>query len=204
MWHEVLLEGEFFARLAELDEKIARQVAAAGCQHCGGRLHQANYERKPRGAGIAVCGERFPVRHSLCCGSRGCRKRALPPSLRFLGRRVYLEVVVLVAAALALVGPTLRAVREATPVPVRTLRRWGSWWTVDFPRSSTWIALRARFTPPPPETAMLPKSLLDWLAASRPRATASEVLSLAARLLAPATTTSVPDGSRFVIATVGD
>lgn len=203
MWHEVRLPGEFFAKLLEADEKVARQVAEAGCQRCGGRLHRANYVRKPRGAEIAAAGEAFSLRHSLCCGSRGCRKRALPPSLRFLGRRVYLEAVVLIAATLALVMPELRTLREATRVPVRTLRRWGRWWKVDFASSSTWIVLRGRLTPPPPQDAMLPKSLLDWLVASRPRATRSEVLALAARLLAPATTTSVPDGSRFVIAAVG-
>ncbi len=203
MWHGVRLFGEFFAALAEADMKIARQVAAAGCRHCGGPLHQGNYARKPRGAEVAGAGEAFKLRHSLCCGRRGCRRRALPPSLRFLGRRVYLEAVVLIATALTLVMPALRAVRVETGVPERTLRRWQTWWTKTFPRVPTWTVLRARFAPPPPEEPELPKSLLDRFAASLPSAAASDVLMLAARSLAPLTTGSVPDGSRFVYAAVG-
>jgi hypothetical protein len=203
MWHGVRLLGEFFARLVEADEKIARQVAAAGCRYCGGPLHQGNYRRKPRGAEIAGAGEPFRLRHSLCCGRRGCRRRALPPSLRFLGRRVYLEAVVLIATALTLVMPALRGVSDETGVPVRTLRRWQTWWTSTFPRLSTWTVLRARFAPPPPEEAALPKSLLDRFAVSLPGATPGEVLALAARSLAPLTTGSVPDGSRFVYAALG-
>ncbi len=130
MCHEAPLAEEFFAKLLDLDEKIARQVKVAGCQRCGGPLHRADYVRKPRGAAIAAAGEAFSLRHSLCCGSRRCRRRTLPPSLRFLGRRVYLEAVVLIAATLALVMPELRTVREVTRVPVRTLRRWGKWWQV--------------------------------------------------------------------------
>lgn len=197
------MAGEFFAKLVEADERIARQVAAAGCEYCGGPLHQGNYLRKPRGAGIAGAGEAFGLRHSLCCGRRGCRRRALPPSLRFLGRRVYLEAVVLIATALTLVAPTLRAVRGETGVPVRTLRRWQTWWTMTFPQLSTWTVLRARFAPPPPEESELPKSLLDRFAASLPSAATSDVLMLAARSLAPLTTGSVPDGSRFVYAALG-
>lgn len=203
MWHGIRLFGELFAELAEADKKIARQVAAAGCRYCGGPLHQGNYARKPRGAEVAGAGEAFKLRHSLCCGRRGCRRRSLPPSLRFLGRRVYLEAVVLIASALTLVMPALRAVRLETGVPVRTLRRWQTWWTSAFPRLPTWTVLRARFAPPPPEEQELPKSLLDRFAASLPSAAASDVLMLAARSLAPLTTGSVPDGSRFVYAAVG-
>lgn len=202
MWHGVRLLGEFFAKLAEADEKIARQVAAAGCRFCGGPLHQGNYVRKPRGAAMAGAGEPFALRHSLCCGRRGCRRRALPPSLRFLGRRVYLEVVVLIASALALAMPLAEG-RRVTGVPVRTLWRWHTWWTTTFPGLPTWAVLRARFAPPPPEEMALPQSLLDRFAASLPGATAGEVLVLMARSLAPLTTASVPDGSRFVYAASG-
>jgi hypothetical protein len=116
---------------------------------------------------------------------------------------VYLEAVVLIATALTLVMPALRAVRVETGVPERTLRRWQTWWTTTFPRLATWTVLRARFAPPPPEEAALPKSLLDRFAVSLPGATPGEVLALAARSLAPLTTGSVPDGSRFVYAALG-
>lgn len=204
MWHEDRLEAEWFAKLAEFDQKIAGAVAAEGCRHCGGPLHRSDYERKPRGGWCAGAGEAFTLRHSLCCGREGCRKRALPPSLRFLGRRVYLEAVVLLASAQVMVVSALRRVRAMTGVPTRTLRRWCNWWTEIFPRSPAWMQVRARFAPPPPDEATLPQSLLARLAASLGGApVASDVLVLAARWLSPVTTESVPDGSRFVHAAVG-
>jgi hypothetical protein len=199
MLHGAKLEEEWFAKLSDFDRQIAEAVAAAGCRHCGGPLHQGNYERKPRGGTIAEAGEAFRLRHSLCCGREGCRKRALPPSLRFLGRRVYLEAVVLVASALALALETLRVASEVTGVPARTLRRWHSWWTGAFPCSTVWTQLRARFVPPPPTESELPRSLLERAqAVLAPDASVSEVLLRAARWLSPVTTQSVPDGSRFV------
>jgi hypothetical protein len=202
MLHDLRLGEEFFAMLVAIDAEIARRVAAAGCSHCGGPLYQANYERKPRGADIAAAGEAFRIRHSLCCGREGCRKRALPPSLRFLGRRVYLEVVVLLAGAATQLVAALRDVRMLTGVPVRTLRRWTAWWRDTFPWSATWAELRARFRPPPPDETALSLSLLVRLGADlhdgAHAASIADICALSARLLAPATTFSVLDGSRFV------
>jgi len=207
MMHLRRLTVEFFASLEKLDMMIAAKVAAGGCQHCGGPLHQGNYQRKPRGGRIAPTGEAFTRRHSLCCGRRGCRKRALPPSLRFLGRRVYLEVVVVLASVLWQVLATTRAAEAASGVPVRTLRRWRSWWSEVFPGLPTWRELRARFVPPPPNEAQLPGSLLVRLGGNRPqlddtgdRFSDAEALLLSARYLAPVTSDSVVEGSRFVTA----
>jgi hypothetical protein len=201
MSHGAKLEEEWFAKLSEFDAQIAKAVAAGRCRHCGGPLHQGNYERKPRGGIVAESGEAFRLRHSLCCGREGCRKRALPPSLRFLGRRVYLESVVLLASALAQALETLRLASEVTGVPARTLRRWHSWWTGIFPSSAVWTDLRARFVPPPPVESELPRSLLERAEAVLGAGTAlSDALQLCARWLSPVTTQSVPDGSRFVVA----
>ena len=125
MLHDLRLGGELFARLLEMDCKIARWVASLGCQYCAGPLHQSNYRRKPRGAKIAETSEAFVLRYSLCCGREGCRRRTLPPSLRFLGRRVYVEAVVLVASVVALLLGSVRAASDAMAVPVRTLKRLG-------------------------------------------------------------------------------
>ncbi|MGH8897909.1 MAG: hypothetical protein ACRDZ4_13020 [Egibacteraceae bacterium] len=205
MLHLQRLAGEFFARLEKLDEMIAARVAAGRCRYCDGPLHQGNYQRKPRGGLIATAGEAFTRRHSLCCGRRGCRKRALPPSLRFLGRRVYLETVVVLASVLAQVMATAREAVAASGVPWRTLRRWGSWWREAFPRLRTWAELRAHFVPPPPDEALLPRSLFARLSAEVSRSAGAaeesagpEVMLLSARYLAPVTTGSVVEGSRFV------
>jgi hypothetical protein len=201
MSHESTLVEEWFASLVEFDRQIAAAVAAEGCRYCGGPLHQGNYERKPRGGLLAEAGEAFTLRYSLCCGREGCRKRALPPSVRFLGRRVYLEVVVLLASARALALESWRQARAVTGVPPRTLRRWHEWWTGIFPSSAVWTELRARFVPPPPMESELPRSLLDRAQAVLGAGTAvSDALQLCARWLSPMTTQSVPHGSRFVVA----
>jgi hypothetical protein len=199
MWHEACPVAEFFEKLLEMDHLLARAVASAGCRHCGGRLHRGDYQRKPRGGRLAPAGEAFTRRHSLCCGREGCRKRALPPSLRFLGRRVYLEAAVLLATAWAMVVPTAREALALTGVPVRTLRRWQVWWTEIFPTMPAWTVMRAQFVPPPPAEPDLPKSLLQWLAERSDHRGSVQVLHAAALLLAPMTTQSVPDGSRLVL-----
>ena len=191
MLHLARLAGQFFSWLEELDELIAAKVAAAGCRHCDGPLHRANYQRKPRGALIAPGGEASSLRHSLCCGRRGCRKRALPPSLRFLGRRVYLEAVVVLASVWVQTAATIGEAMKASGVPWRTLRRWAEWWREGFPRLPTWAELRARFVPPPPDEARLPESLIARLGSDLARsdgrqAALDNVMILAARCLAPA------------------
>jgi len=202
MLPDLRLEEEFFESLMVWDAELARQVAAARCPHCGGPLHQANYLRKPRGGLLAEAGEELRLRHSLCCGREGCRKRSLPPSLRFLGKRVYLEAVVLLASVVAQLEATLQAARVHTGVPRRTLRRWGAWWRGVFPTSRTWTEARARFVPPAPDAAELPRSLVARVSAELTEGLSappvSEVCAVVARLLAPATTASVTDGARFV------
>lgn len=204
MVHEWKLEVEFFEQLAVWDAEIAALVARAGCPYCEGPLHRGYYQRKPRGGLLAAAGEGSTVRHSLCCGRRGCRRRVLPPSLRFLGRRVYLEFVVLLASVMAQLTTALRQAAEATGVPRRTLRRWGSWWRSTFPALPTWAELRASFAPPPPDEATLPKSLWRRLESdlavehNRAEVAAADVGRLAARLLAPLTTGSVRDAPRFL------
>ena len=207
MMHVQRLAVEFFVRLEKLDEMIAAKVAAGRCRHCDGPLHQGNYQRKPRGGMVGAAGEESTRRHSLCCGRRGCRKRTLPPSLRFLGRRVYLEVVVVLASVMVEVAATARAAQAAIGVPWRTLQRWGSWWLDVFPKLQTWTELRARFVPPPPDEAKLPGSLLARLGGQEDRpednsdgGADARSLLLCARYLAPVTSDSVVEGSRFVTA----
>jgi hypothetical protein len=182
---------EFFGLLVGVDESVTEQVAAAGCLVCGGPLHRSDYDRKPRGALIAPAGEAFVRRFSLCCGREGCRKRATPPSLRFLGRRVYLGAVVVVASVVAL---TLRAageLRRPTGVPARTTRRWLGWWQGSFLKTVELITIRARLVGV--EVGRVPASIVGRLE-GRP----TEQVRTMLKLLAPLSTGSVPDGARFL------
>ena len=95
--------------LPRIDADLASKAQAAGCPRCCGRLHVANYPRKPRGAdGL---GDDYELRASFCCAVDGCRRRRTPPSVRFLGRKVYLGAVVVLASALAR-GPTKTSVTQ--------------------------------------------------------------------------------------------
>jgi len=85
-------------------------------------------------------------------------------SVRFLGRRVYLGLaVVLVSARQA--GPTAVAQRlgSALGVARRTLARWQHWWREQFPATALWRAGCAQFMPPVPE-AELPGALISRFA----------------------------------------
>lgn len=195
----IALGEEFFSQVLAMDAELCRRVAAGGCPRCGGPLHQAHYARKPRGGTFAAAGEAFSLRHSLCCGREGCRKRTLPPSFRFLGRRIYLEAVVLLASAAVQVALTLRAASIATGVPGWTLRRWGSWWRGAFARSTTWRQLRARLRPPPPDEEQLPRSLIERLREQDQVGMAGSGVCLgAARCLLGASTSSTVDFSRLL------
>lgn len=184
MWHGILSDSRFFATLTKLDEDLAAKVRAAGCG-CGGRLDSARYPRKPRG-GPSDLGSEYGWRLSFCCARDGCRRRVTPPSVRYLGRRVYLGVVVVLVTAMEQ-GLSVRRVAELNEhlgVGLRTLRRWRRWWRSTFVESRLWRGTRGRFLPPVEEGA-LPHSLLarfEGEAAAR----ALAVLEI----LAPLTTTS--------------
>ena len=68
----------------------------------GGRCIAATTRASLVAGGSPQPAEAFGRRFSLCCGREGCRHRATPPSVRFLGRRVYVGAVVIVASAIAL------------------------------------------------------------------------------------------------------
>jgi hypothetical protein len=95
MFDQIVLGGEFFEGLVAMDVAIVERATARSCRYCGGRLHRGDYPRKPRGGLIGRAGESFRRRFSLCCGREGCRRRSTPPSVRLLGRRVYLGAVVM-------------------------------------------------------------------------------------------------------------
>lgn len=159
MYQSLLQDSRFFDLLLTLDEDLAAEARRIGCG-CGGALHSARYERKPRG-GPAGLGPAAAVRFSFCCATEGCRRRVTPPSLRFLGRKVFFGVLVVLLPVMR-DGPTrerLDRLCATFAVSVRTLRRWCRFWREAFVTSRVWHALRSRFAVPVGAES-LPRSLL--------------------------------------------
>ena len=173
--------------LLALDEDLAQEARAAGCRACGGRLHSARYPRKPRG-GPDDLGPDYEWRLSFCCDREGCRRRTTPPSVRYLGRRVYLGAVVVLVTALQAVITPARAQRLHAwlGVSVRTLKRWQAWWRTTFATTAFWRAVQGRFLPPVPVDT-LPASLYERFRGPDEPSQLARLL----RFLCPLTTASV-------------
>jgi len=159
MYHELLRDASFWVFLLAVDRDLAEESRRGGCC-CGGRLHGANYRRKPRGPRNLP--EEYRYRLSFCCDRDGCRKRVTPPSVRFLGRKVYLGAVVVLVAAMRQ-GPTPRRVRELTDlfgVSRQTIYRWRDFWNEHFPKTTFWKVARAQLVPVF-DIVDFPRSLLE-------------------------------------------
>jgi hypothetical protein len=139
-----LADQQVYQLLEEVDRDLVEQVRHRGCILCEGKLYRSDYERKPRG------GPQWDMRFSLCCGREGCRRRSTPPSVRFMGRRVYAGLVVVLVGAMThgLKPERVQRLREALGIDRRTLERWRQWWLGLFVNSSFWRDARARFMPP--------------------------------------------------------
>ena len=138
-----LADQKLWDLLEKIDTDTAEATRGKGCPHCEGKLHSADYERKPRG------GPRWDSRPSFCCAKEGCRRRRTPPSVRFLGRRVYAGFVVVLMAAMmhGLKPERVRWIQEKLGIDRRTLERWRQWWLTAFVEGAFWRAGRARFMP---------------------------------------------------------
>lgn len=161
MLHAVLADARVWELLLEADRELAAEARARGCA-CGGRLHSARYRRKPRRGLPGELRAAYGWRESLCCSR--CRKRTTPPSVRFLGRRVYLAAVVVLVSAMT-GGVTERraaAMRELMGVSIRTLQRWRAWWLKTLPQTVFWKG--ARGWVPGVDEGGLPTSLLACFA----------------------------------------
>ncbi len=182
LYQSLLRDASFYSLLLRADEDLAAAARERGCVRCGGVLHSARFPRKPRG-GPAELDPRHRHRLSFCCSVEGCRKRVTPASLRFLGRKVFFSVWVLLLPVLR-EGPTpvrLSRLEEVFAVSRRTLLRWRRWWRETVPQSGFWQARRGDWAAPV-ETAALPGSLLQAFTAI---VEASERVRATLRWLAP-------------------
>ena len=160
MYHELPPSSSFWRFLFSIDQDLAETARQKNCA-CGGRLHRANYPRKPRG-GPDDLPEEYGRRLSFCCDRDGCRKRTTPPSVRFLGRKVYLGAVVVLVSAMRQ-GPTPRQIAELTRLfgaSRRTIARWQVFWQETFSRTPFWKIARVRLVPVI-EIDSLPRALTE-------------------------------------------
>ena len=111
-------------------------------------------------------------------------RASTPASVRFLGRRVYVAVMLMLVSPPA--GSAAGALAGLMAVPVRTVRRWRSWWQDDFQQTRFWRSVRERFAPPVPADG-LPQSLL----ARFQQPTGHERLIRLLRFISPLSTASV-------------
>ena len=159
MYHNLLRDASFWRFLFSVDQDLAERAGKEACS-CGGRLHRANYPRKPRG-GPDDLPDEYRTRLSFCCDREGCRKRVTPPSVRFLGRKVYLGAVVILVAAMRQ-GPSPRRVHELSRLfdaDRRTIARWRVFWNEQFPQTPFWKIARGRLVPTV-DVAEIPRALL--------------------------------------------
>ena len=193
MWHiwvgVVLRDAEYFRLLLGIDLETLEAAREGGCPHCdGGRLDRGDYLRKPRGEPEGLPDD-FAVRFSLCCSVDGCRRRLTPSSVRFLGRRVYVGVAVLLVAA-AMQGPSparVKRLSESFGMAPRTARRWLAWWQANFAESDLFKSLRGLLRRAV-SAEELPRALLEAVQADRPREKVMKVL----KLLGPTTSATAP------------
>jgi hypothetical protein len=128
--------------------------------------------------GPDVLPEGYEIRFDLCCG--WCRKRTLPPSVRFLGRKVFVAVAIAVATVVVR-GRDRDAVgllRRELGVSWQTLQRWCRWW-LELTGTALWQRIRGTL-PVSLDLAELPKSLLDYF-----HGDAAERMERLLRLLSP-------------------
>jgi len=185
MCHAFLKDARFYHFLFLIDQDIATEVQTGSCL-CGGVLHSARYPRKPRGM-RSLLDKTYQTRLSFCCAEEGCRRRTTPPSVRFLGRKVYLGVIVILITAMehGLIPKRRKQLIEQLDIWPQTLSRWFKWWRKIFPASRCWQSERGCFMPEV-DCARFPGALLGRLTGDDLRQRLCHLL----RLLLPMTTTS--------------
>jgi hypothetical protein len=181
MYQNYLADEKLWLFLEKVDVELAQKAQQEGCWRCGDKLYWDSYPRKPRGGPAG-----WDKRYSFTCAEK--RHRVTPPSVRFLGPKVYVTVVVVLISAMrhGLKAQRVHALRESLSIDRRTLERWRTWWLERFVQSAFWKAARARFMPLICEKT-LPLSLCEAFGVDR----RDRLLDLL-KFLSPITTRSVP------------
>ena len=170
----VLADARFHEQLLVFDRDLsaiarARLRSLRRCTPRGAVWPQA--ARRSRWAGPGL----MPVLRLPPRRGRLSQAQNTPPSLRFLGRKVYLSATVVTLISAMLHGTTpARLTRLSSPTGIdrRTLARWRVWWRATFTEGAFAQLAKARFMPPL-DIARLPASLLDRFAGAIPASDSS-------------------------------
>ena len=145
-------DDAFFQSLRALDFDLFLVAKSKPCAFCSGPLDTAHFPRKPRGAG-----EQELKRFSLCCRKEGCRHRVTPPSLRFLGRKVYSAWVVILAVEFS------RVLGLGGQISRQTITRWKNFWRERLSEAHPFMRWARGFLPPGTPNSSLPSTCLKAL-----------------------------------------
>ena len=116
-----------------------------------------------------------------------------PPSLRFLGRKVYLGAVVALVTAMRH-GPTparVEELRAVCGVSERTILRWRQWWCEAFAESGFFAQAAGRFA------TLVVRELLPLSLLERFEGDAREKVIALLRFISPVTTQSARGAMGF-------
>lgn len=157
MSQNFIFKSSFHALNIKIDREMASIVMNKGCDHCGGKLHQAGYPRSPAGM-PAEFRDLYNRRTSFCCSI--CRKRTTPPSVRFFGRRWYPAPIFIFICMLQcrINERRLLLIKQhfGMTVSESTWKRWRRWWRESFEATKFWqrekgiAPLVTEITPPIP------------------------------------------------------
>ena len=139
-----------YNELLQIDRELALETRAKGCPHCGCVLHRANYPRVPKGLS-ALFDISQVVRFSFCCSNDECRRRVTPASVRFLGSKQYLGILVVLFCATRSLNrkPISESLRTRVSPCKSTVCRWLAWWKDDVPGTRFWTQAKGRIMPTP-------------------------------------------------------
>lgn len=160
MYTEFYFETIFWLAIYAIDEQITKLFHTQFCNRCPnkGKLYRSDYPRKPRGVPSSV-EHLFQFRFSFCCAI--CRRRNTPPSIRFLGRRVYVAIFII----LILFPGAANLHEKLAQLPPQsfakiTFHRWITWWSCIIPFSAVWKKL-VGILPPNIENQFLPLFIME-------------------------------------------
>ena len=143
MLSELLQNTNLFRLLHRIDIDLAAGQQKAGCPFCGSTLHYSNYQRQPRG-GPPLDDELY-IRFSLCCSNEKCRRRTLPKSTIFMGRRVYFGAAILIITTLNQNIPqeySKNLLSQLYEVNRQTINNWLAYFREIFPKTGIWKTAR--------------------------------------------------------------